>query len=147
MPNIPRRDELNHALELMHFGFRKMVQKPDELLDLRGMGRVHHRLLYFIARNDSLSVGDLQDILGISKQALHRPLSRLTEQRLVVSKSDADDGRVRRLSLSRKGRALECRLSRMQRSQFRKVFDEAGPEAEHHWREVMKLLANRVGEK
>ncbi len=140
MVDIKRREELNEALELMHFGFRKLIEKPDQLLAARGMHRMHHRLLYFIARNEGLCVSDLQTTLMISKQALHRPLSMLIKKGLVESAACMEDARMRNLSLTRKGRALEIRLSRMQRNQFRKVFMQSAPEAESGWRKVMRDL-------
>lgn len=142
MVDIKRRQELNEALELMHFGFRKLIEKPDQLLADRGMHRMHHRLLYFIARNEGLCVSDLQAILKISKQALHRPLSMLIKKGLVESTACKDDARVRKLSLTRNGKALEIRLSRMQRNQFRKVFNHISPASETGWREVMRSLIN-----
>ncbi len=140
MVDLKRRQELNEALELMHFGFRKMIEKPDQLLAKRNLGRMHHRLLYFIGRKEGLSVGELCTTLKISKQALHRPLQQLIARDLVSSLADAADGRVRRLRLTRKGRALETRLSRMQRNQFRRVFAQVSKREERAWREVMSLL-------
>ncbi len=140
MVDIKRRQELNEALELMHFGFRKLIEKPDQLLAERGMHRMHHRLLYFIARNEGLCVSDLQATLMISKQALHRPLSTLIKKGLVQSEACTEDARMRKLSLTRNGKALEVRLSRMQRNQFRKAFEHSSPGAESGWREVMSTL-------
>lgn len=140
MVDVKRRQQLNEALELMHFGFRKLIEKPDQLLAKRGMGRMHHRLLYFIGRNEGLSVTELTEILQISKQALHRPLTQLVSRELVSSQADTRDGRIRRLTLTRKGRALEIRLSRMQRNQFRRVFALVSKREERAWREVMRLL-------
>ncbi|MDA3934915.1 MAG: MarR family transcriptional regulator [Gammaproteobacteria bacterium] len=140
MVDLKRRQQLNEALELMHFGFRKMIEKPDQLLASRGMGRMHHRLLYFIGRNEGLSVSELNEVLKISKQALHRPLQQLVNRELVSSEPDTNDKRIRRLTLTRKGRALENRLSRMQRNQFRRVFAQVSTSDERAWREVMALL-------
>ena len=140
MVDINRRNELNEAIELMHFAFRKLTEKPDELLGKRDMHRLHHRLLYFIARNEGLSVGDLQMILSISKQAMHRPLKKLVEKGLVESMPCSHDARVRKLSLTRTGNALETRLSRMQRNQFRKAFKNVSDEDEYAWRRVMQQL-------
>lgn len=140
MVDLKRRQQLNEALELMHFGFRKMIEKPDQLLASRGMGRMHHRLLYFIGRNEGLSVSELNEVLKISKQALHRPLQQLVTRELVSSEPDSNDKRIRRLTLTRKGRALENRLSRMQRNQFRRVFAQVSTSDERAWRKVMALL-------
>jgi hypothetical protein len=36
-----REAELNQALELFHFAFRAFTAKPDQLLESRGLQRVH----------------------------------------------------------------------------------------------------------
>ncbi|MFX8246752.1 helix-turn-helix domain-containing protein, partial [Acinetobacter baumannii] len=72
--------ELDPALELMFFGWRGMTDKADAYLATVGLSRVHHRILYVSARKPDVTVGSLQEILGISKQALHRPLKHLLDQ-------------------------------------------------------------------
>ncbi len=54
-----REQELNQALEAMHFGFRAMIYKPDQRLAELRLSRIHHRLLYFINRNPGCSVNRL----------------------------------------------------------------------------------------
>src|SRR6185503_12973654 len=110
MAHPDRTDQLNQALELMYFGFRGLVDAPDRLLSRRGLGRMHHRVMYFIARRPGLSVGDLLERLAVTKQALHRPLRELVSRRLVTIGADRNDRRVRRLALSKTGEALERRL-------------------------------------
>ena len=72
-----RQDELNAAIELLHFSYRTMIGEPDRLLARRRLGRMHHRVLYFVARSPGASVGELTRTLGVSKQALNAPLRRL----------------------------------------------------------------------
>src|SRR4051812_37209565 len=83
-PSSARERKLNLALALMHFGFRKMIEEPDRLLSQRGFGRVHHRVLFFVARRPGLSVGELLAILDITKQSLHRPMQDLLRAALLV---------------------------------------------------------------
>ncbi|HEY3595156.1 MAG TPA: helix-turn-helix domain-containing protein, partial [Polyangiaceae bacterium] len=71
-----RKRELDLALALMYFAFRKMIEEPDRLLELRGLGRVHHRVLFFVTRRPGLSVGELLSILAVSKQSLHEPMQK-----------------------------------------------------------------------
>jgi len=133
--------DLDEALELMHFGFRAIVTGPDRDLARRGLGRVHHRVLYFVRRNDGLTVGDLVRILGVTKQALHRPLADLVTRRLVVREPDADNRRFVRLRLSRAGAAFERKLSGTQRRHFARVFARVGERSERGWCDVMRDLA------
>ncbi|MCW9046678.1 MAG: MarR family transcriptional regulator [Gammaproteobacteria bacterium] len=135
-----RNAELNDALEAIHFGFRALIAKPDARLAEISYSRVHHRILYFIARHPDSSVNELLDVMGVSKQYLNRPLRQLTEAGYVDVKADVRDKRVKRISLSYIGEKLEFELSEEQRKRFEKVFKEAGPLAEAGWREVMALL-------
>jgi DNA-binding MarR family transcriptional regulator len=136
-----RESQLNAALELMHFGFRRFIQTPDRILARYRFGRLHHRVLYFVARNPGLSVGELLRILGITKQALHRPLRDLTEGGWVEARPAPHSRRMKLLTLSRKGMRLETQLSGDQRARFDRVFRAVGPAAERAWREVMRRVA------
>ena len=136
-----REKQLNQALEAMHFGFRAMVFDPDRALQPLGLGRVHHRLLYFIGRSPGCSVSELLGILKVSKQYLNRPLRQLIDQNYVLQQADTDDRRVKRLQLTATGAQLEERLTAPQRRRFEEVFRQVGPQAEQHWRSVMRLLA------
>ena len=132
---------LNEALEAMYFGFKAMVAEPDETLQALGLSRVHHRILYFIARNPDGSVGDLLQLLQASKQYIHKPLRKLIDQGYVLTTPDTKDKRIKRLSLSVKGEALEAELSGSQRKHFKKVFEQVGKDAEQGWRKVMQVLS------
>uniref|UniRef100_UPI001F55C3F4 MarR family winged helix-turn-helix transcriptional regulator n=1 Tax=Pseudomonas aeruginosa TaxID=287 RepID=UPI001F55C3F4 len=69
-------DLKNHAvqqqamMEAFFFAYQAFTTKPDEMLARRGLGRVHHRVLFFIARYPGLSVKELLALLGVTKQAL-----------------------------------------------------------------------------
>lgn len=135
-----RRLELDAAVELTHFAYRAMTARPDALLAARGLSRVHHRILHFVVRLPTPSVGDLRRTLGISKQALSGPLRDLYAQKLIAYARAADDARVKHLSLTPEGRKLEGRLAALQRAQFAAVFDAEGPAAEAAWRAIMRKL-------
>ena len=105
MPN--RQQELNLALESMHFGFRAMTYKPDQRLAELGLVRIHHRLLYFLARHPDCSINELLQIMRISKQYLHQPLKKMIAQGYVSQLPDSTDRRIKRIRLSAKGKKLE----------------------------------------
>jgi DNA-binding MarR family transcriptional regulator len=139
--NSIREQELNAALEALHFGFRAITAKPDERLARLGYSRVHHRILYFIGRNPGCSINQLLGIMRVTKQYLHRPLRRLIEGKYVLVKSEPADRRIKRLQLTKKGAKLEYELTGDQRQRFQQAFKEAGSQAEAGWRKVMGLLA------
>ena len=147
MPNLSnkaeaRRRELNLALEALHFAFRAVVRGPDVVLAELGLSRVHHRILYFIARDPGLPVNALLTTLGVTKQALNAPLRQLTKRGFVCEALDAEDRRIKHLHLTTQGQELEERLSGAQREQFARVFKQLGRTKEQAWHEVMSLLAS-----
>ncbi|MEE2058247.1 MarR family winged helix-turn-helix transcriptional regulator [Rhodococcus artemisiae] len=135
-----RERELRAAIEDFFFGYRAFTALPDRLLAERGLGRTHHRILHFVRRDDGLSIGALLDILGITKQALHRPIKDLESQGLIVIAPDAADRRVRRLTITDGGRALEAELTDAQMRLLDDTFRQAGEGAEAAWRAVMDSL-------
>ena len=139
-----RQQELDRALEAMHFGFRAMTYRPDRRLAELGLARIHHRLLYFIGRHPDCSINELLGIMRVSKQYLHQPLRRLIDLGYVAQRTDSADRRVRRLRLSSRGKKLEFELTEAQRRRFAEIFAEAGPAAEKHWRRIMALLSEQI---
>jgi DNA-binding MarR family transcriptional regulator len=130
----------NEPLALLYFGFRAVVKEPDRELARRRLGRVHHRILFFIARSPGLTVGELLATLDVTKQALHGPLGALVRQKLVQSRVDPENRRQRRLHLTPRGHALEERLSGHQRRLFAAAFRDAGADAAAGWRSIMRAL-------
>ena len=139
-----RQQQLNQALEAMHFGFRAMTYQPDRRLAELGLSRVHHRVLYFIGRQPDCSVNELLDTMRVSKQYLHQPLKKIVGLGYGEQRRDSQDRRVRRLRLTARGRKLEFELSEVQRRRFAEIFEQVGPQAEKHWRRVMALLGEQI---
>lgn len=137
-----RRHDLDRALEALHFAFRAVTAGPDAVLAKRGLSRVHHRVLYFIARTPHLRVKELCATLGVSKQAMNAPLRELIERGLVAESVDDADRRAKRLSLTAAGQTLEQALSGHQRDLFARVFRQVGKGSEHAWFQVMDLLGS-----
>ena len=136
-----REQELNQALEAMHFGFRAMTYQPDQRLAGLGLARVHHRLLYFIGRHPDCSINELLAIMRVSKQYLHKPLKKMVELGYIQQQTDTADRRIKRLRLSARGKKLEFELTETQRRRFAAIFENSGTRAEKHWREVMALMS------
>lgn len=64
----------------MHFAFRRLMSQADRRQEKHNLSRVHHRILYVLARADGISVGELVETLGISQQALRRPMKYLLDK-------------------------------------------------------------------
>ena len=131
------------AIEHLYFGYRAFTAQADRMLLQRGLGRVHHRILYFVGRHPQISVNALLTLLSVSKQALNAPLRQLVELQLIQMHTAGHDRRVRQLSLTPLGAALEAELSGTQMEQLRAVFNSVGSAAEQGWLQVMQQLGSR----
>jgi DNA-binding MarR family transcriptional regulator len=136
-----RQAELREAIEVFFFAYRAFTTPPDRILAERGLGRVHHRILYFVARTPGIAVNALLGVLGVSKQALNAPLRELVEKGLVAATPAEHDRRVKELVLTDAGVGLEAELSGTQIEMLEKVFAEAGKEAEVAWRRLMDQVS------
>lgn len=132
---------LDGALLLMHFAFRGLIVNADIFLQEHGLSRVHHRVLYVIARTDGVSVGALQGILGVSKQALHKPLKQLQEDGYVVAERHPEEHRMKILRLTAKGSRMERAASDFERKAIERALGTVNKEQQRVWTTVMAALA------
>ncbi|WP_283180903.1 MarR family winged helix-turn-helix transcriptional regulator [Pseudomonas svalbardensis] len=133
------------AMEAFFFGYQAFTAKADEMLERRGLSRVHQRIVFFIARYPNLSVKELLALLGVTKQALNIPLRQLVEMHLVNSVASQTDKRKRLLELTDDGARFEQSLRREQVKLLERVFAEAGETAVNGWLAVnLALGKNQV---
>jgi DNA-binding MarR family transcriptional regulator len=130
------------AMEAFFFGYQAFTAKADEMLERRGLSRVHQRIVFFIARYPNLSVKELLALLGVTKQALNIPLRQLVEMHLVNSVASETDKRKRLLELTDDGARFEQSLRREQVKLLERVFAEAGETAVNGWLAVNLALGN-----
>jgi DNA-binding MarR family transcriptional regulator len=140
MVDLSDKAELRRSIELFYFGYRAFTMRPDRILERRGLGRAHHRILYFIGRDPGTPVSGLLRTLEISKQALNAPLRQLVAMKLVVSETATYDQRIKLLNLTEAGRALEAQLTGAQMRHLADAFRAVGRDAGGHWRAVMAAL-------
>lgn len=142
MVDLKRQSELRQAIELLYFAYRAFTARADRILEHHGLGRAHHRILYFVGRHPDIAIHTLLDILKISKQALNAPLRRLLSEDLVSMGSATHDRRTKLLRLTKAGHTLESQLTASQTQQLAEVFSKVGRDAEKEWRQVMAHLAD-----
>ena len=116
-------------MDLLYFGNSHLTRAIDRGLAAQGLGRAHHRALYFIARQPDMTVSDLLALLAITKQSLGRVLTELGERGLVETRPGERDRRQRLLRLSDGGKALENELFDALRERLSAAYAQAGQNA------------------
>ena len=140
--SLTKLHDLDAALELMYYGWRGMTLMADQYLATLGLSRPHHRILYVVARQPDISIGALIEVLGISKQALNRPLSLLLQRDLLTSRRSVEQHRSKLLRLTEAGKRIEQRASEHERKVLREAFDRVGPSSAAAWTAVMGVIAD-----
>jgi DNA-binding MarR family transcriptional regulator len=133
--------ELLEAIELFYFSYRSFTAGPDQILQSQGLSRVHHRILYFVARNPRISINELLKILQVSKQALNQPLRKLIELELISSQLSENDRRIKQLILSKSGQALEKKLTSTQLQHLEAAFTGSKNSSLKNWKELMLQIS------
>jgi DNA-binding MarR family transcriptional regulator len=125
-PLFLREDEIRRGVELLYFGYTNMTRAADVVLARHGLGRAHHRALYFISRQPDLSVSALLRLLAITKQSLGRVLQDLAERDLLAVRPGDQDRRQKLLRLTPAGAALEAEAFAALREQLSAAYALAG---------------------
>lgn len=139
-PLFLREAEVRRGIELLQSGFAHLSRAADARLTAEGLGRAHHRALYFIARRPGLTIGTLLRLLAVTKQSLGRVLGELSERGLVETRVGRDDRRQRQLRLTEAGRALEGELFEAMRAKLGAAYAHAGQDAVTGFWQVLEGL-------
>lgn len=133
-------EDVRRDMELLFYAYRAFTAEADIVLSQHGLGRAHHRALYFIGRNTGITVSELLSILRITKQSLARVLNDLMRLGFVVQRAGVEDRRRRHLDLTEKGTALERHLMERQRARIVRSYREAGMETVDGYRKVLSRM-------
>ena len=140
-PLFLREQEVRRGVELLFFGYTRQTRSIDEGLAEQGLGRAHHRALYFIARQPDLTISALLKILAITKQSLGRVLTDLGERSLVETRAGEVDRRQKLLRLTTKGAEFEAQLFDALRHNLAAAYGAAGQESvTGFWRVLEGLI-------
>jgi len=135
--------EMRRAQDLLFFAYRDFTNVADKVLEELGLGRAHHRALHFIGRNPGITVSGLLAILRITKQSLARVLNALVDEGFVAQAPGFEDRRLRLLTLTDKGKALEQRLFDAQRDRIARAYRAGGPAAVQGFRGIMRAMMDK----
>ena len=119
-------DELRNTMEALFYAYRDFTGVANIILEQYGLGRAHHRIIYFVRQYPDMTVSELLTILKITKQSLNRVLSELIDDGFVVQAMDKKDKRKRLLGLTAKGIDLEAIITKAQTNFIQKAYDASG---------------------
>lgn len=124
-----REEAIRGGMDLLFFINTRHLKRADEKLATLGLGRAHHRVMYFVARKPGMSVSELLDLLGVTKQSFGRVGSMLVEKGLLESRVGDHDRRRRLLKLTARGAALEQEILQDLHDNVARAYAASGSDA------------------
>lgn len=124
-----REDAIRGGMDLLLFANVHHLRRADEKLAELGLGRAHHRVLYFVGRRPDMAVSELLTVLAITKQSLGRVTKDLARKELLEQHASERDRRRRLLRLTPAGAALERALFDDLHANVARAYAAAGGEA------------------
>ncbi|TKT66204.1 MarR family transcriptional regulator [Rhizobiaceae bacterium LC148] len=143
MPAVDEAQIDFEMIELLFFAYRDFISDPDAILAKIGMGRAHHRVVYFVCRQPGMMVTDLLDTLQITKQSLARVLKQLIESGYIRQMAGAKDRRQRRLYPTLAGRELALALSEPQSRRIAQAMEGMRPETREAIKDFLRHMRGR----
>lgn len=140
-----REDAIRGGMDLLFFAHTRHLKHADDVLAAQGLGRAHHRLMYFLARRPNIHVSALLDILAISKQSLRRVVHDLASKGLVEERQGEIDRRRRMMCLTPAGIELERAIFDCLRDNIEKAYAASGGNAVAGFWTVLQHLMGDEG--
>ena len=143
-------DQDHRAREIRRFNrfyTRQIGVLAEGLLDT-SFSLAEARLLYEIAQNQPVTAAALKSVTGLDQGYLSRLLARLERQRLIAKRAHSEDGRVRLLSLTAKGRTAFSRLDGRAQAATQALLEPHGEDEQQeivrHMQALMRLLSTEA---
>jgi DNA-binding MarR family transcriptional regulator len=138
-----QRKLIDKALVLHFMVQLSLVEDAEPRVATRGMGRVHHRLLYFAHFTPGITVGELLGVLGVKHQNIQAPLRQLVQEGYILARASSRDRRLRQLHCSRKGDMLLEHVSAGQRERVNRAYENVSTKDVDSYLKVMTAMLGR----
>lgn len=132
--------EIRKVIELIFFSYRDFTAGPDKVLENLSFGRAHHRVIYFVGKENKITIKELLKVLKITKQSLSRVLSQLVNEKFIIVSTGLDK-RTKTLSLTNKGINLEKELTKIQIIKIKNILKNCD---EYHINGFKKILFEMI---
>lgn len=123
---------------LFYFAYKTFINTADEIIEVYGLNRQHHRFLFFIEKVPGITIKDLLKSLEISKQGSHATLKKLKDEAYITEQPTETDKRIKALYPTEKGTKLVKELNKAQNDLFQDIQKKVG----NDWYAIMEEFAS-----
>lgn len=136
-PLFLRDEELERGLELLYFASHQLSLDAALPRAHAAIDETDHRTLFLIERQPGITLAELSEVLGVTKQTLSRHLKRLAEAGLIDQGTTAQDRRKRPLRLTPRAVTVLGDIKMLQKRRLRQACKSAGATAVEGFQRVL----------
>ncbi|WP_053796886.1 MarR family transcriptional regulator [Apilactobacillus kunkeei] len=116
------------------------------MIDLKkyNLNKTQHRIIYLVSELNIASIGKIQKLLNISRQAFNVNLRELVERQLINEVTSKKDKRIKTLELTEKGIELNNKVNEEQKKEIEALFDRVNNDWEKAMIELSKEYINEL---
>lgn len=140
-----RAETIRGGMDLLFLASVKHLKRADERLFRVGLGRAHHRVLYFVARRPGMAVTELLDLLDVAKQSYQRVANDLLRKGLLEHRQSERDKRQRLVFLTAAGSDLESEIFEEMHGNVVQAYSASGAQAVAGFWTVLQHLIGSDG--
>tara|TARA_B100002051_G_scaffold217546_1_gene210415 strand:+ start:260 stop:700 length:441 start_codon:yes stop_codon:yes gene_type:complete len=133
-------EQIKDCIKLLFYAYRETFSDPKEVLRKKSLGSAHYRTIYFIERNEGISVNELIIKLKITKQSLNRVLRDLKYSKIIKQIKDKRDTRRKLLYLDQIGKNYYDEIFETQKKRIFNALKNSNSESVLHFKEVLKKI-------
>ena len=115
--------EIKKLIELVILSHKDLNSEIDKVLEKIHFTRIYHRIIYFIAKKENITIKELLEIIQIPKQSLSRILQNLKHTKYININTGIDK-RTKTLKLTQKGKEFEKELTLIQINKIKKILKD-----------------------
>ena len=130
----------------MYFSYHDFVEISDQMLEKIQFSKTHYRIIYFLGKNDFITIKELLSILKITKQSISRIINQLVKEKYIIL-STGSDKRTKKLTLTEKGMKLEKKLTELQITKIRNILLNANESDINSFKKILYSMTDPYSKK
>jgi DNA-binding MarR family transcriptional regulator len=122
------------------FANRRLFEVVETPLTEEGLGRLHHRIPFFVSRSPGMTVGELMATFGVSHQNIRVAMKQLVDRGVIEARKRPVDCRQRQMFATAYGDRIADEMHAQQSMRLRRAVTAALPADVEGFLRVRDLL-------
>ena len=135
-------EQLKEYIEKIFISYKISFADAKEILNKHKIGVAHHKAIHLISLHKGITVSELLQKLGVTKQSLNKVINDLIKLEVLEFRKNTKDSRVKNVYLNLKGDKILNEIFLIQKKRFQKALLKSKSEEVISFDNVIKKIIN-----